>query len=267
MFGLAPLSIEKEENEKIEKRALLKYFFNKMIPICGMLLSLSQFSLLLKMVNGTMIGVIHTILFYGYFMIVVSSNIVGNVQCLVRHSAYLDIIGHIHRVERLFMNKFSKPMDYRTSKFKVKAFMIFFIQMGATLTSYFNNDGWQLLTTVVTVLEIVSSLVCLHCILYIDIISMFVQEMRKTLNNPRKLFIPSVHILQRCKHIKEVKIIHFELWTLVQKINSYFGWNLLFLITKFFVDITYNMYWFFIEFQILGWESYTHTGKTHIDVY
>lgn len=270
LLGLAPLSIEKGKQKKFEMKVVIKLFLNKIIPICVVLITLSQFSLLLHMVEGTMEGLIHTILFYGYFVLVASSNIVGNVLCLVQQAAYVDIINHIDQVERLFMIKFSKMIDYRTSRslFKMKLFIIFSILMCATLTSYCIN-GWQLnkialLRTVVTLLEITSSCICLHPVLYIDVVNLFVQEMSDTLKKPDKLFAPPVDMLQKCNTLKNLKSIHFKLWNLVRKINLYFGWNLLFLLSKFFIDITYNLYWIFIEFHKFGWKTYTHLGMKNI---
>lgn len=266
VFGLAPFSKEKWKRGKFRTRALTKSLFYQIVPVCGVLLNLSQFSLLLKIVDGTMDGLIHVILFYGYFVLVVSSNIAGNIQCLVKRSTYVDIICQIHQVECLFMIKFSKTINYRTSnsKFKVKVCIIFALLICATLTSYTIN-GWQLsesilLRTVVTILEIISSLVCLHPVLYIDIIAMFVLEMSDTVRTPKNIFPASVDIFEKFENLKKLKSIHFELWNLVKKINSFFGWNLLFLLTKFFIDITYNLYWIFIEFQNIGWKSWTHMG-------
>lgn len=267
VFGLAPLSMKKEKQNKSGTRVSIKLFLCKIIPMCVMLLNFSQFSLLLKMVEGTMTGLIHTLLFYAYFVLVIISNCVGCVLCLVEQTAYLSIISHIQQVECLFTVKFSKLIDYKTShdSFKVKLMIIFSILLTATLT-FFCINGWELdenvlLRTVVTILEIISSFVCLHLILYIDIVNLFVREMSNALKKPEKLFVPPVDILQKCKTLKKLKSIHLKLWSLVQKINLYFGWNLLFLLPKFFVDITYSLYWIFIVFQKFGWKSYTHIGN------
>lgn len=269
LFGLAPL--ESEKRGKIIYGVLFKSILSRILPLCFVLINLSQFSFLLKMVDATMEGLIYLILFYGYFVIVVSSNIVANLQCLRKHSAYVDIIRHIQKVECLFMIQFSKIIDYRTSKFKVKPFIIFSILICATFTSYCINE-WQfdkstLLRTVVTTLEIISSFVCLHPILYLDILGLLIHELSDTLKKPEKLLVPSDDILEKCKTLKKLKSIHIELWILVQKINSYFGWNFLFLLMKFFVDITYNLYCFFIEFQDIGWKSFSHFGMEHFSYF
>lgn len=266
LIGLAPnvTKCEKTKIGKFKTKKAIQLFLPKLVPLIGMLISLGQFSLLLKIVDGTLDGQIHVILFYGYFLLVVLSNIFGNIQCIVYRSEYKDIIRRINQIERLFLVKFSNRIDFQRSYtiFKRKTFIIFSILMIATLTSY-TIQGWHLnkatlLRSVVTILEIMSSFVCLHPILYLDIIRMFIFEMSDIFKKSKQYFQISAVILG--KDLKKLKSIHFEVCNMVKQINIYFGLNLIFLLIKFFVDVTYNLYWIFIEFQELGWSSFTHIG-------
>lgn len=268
VVGLAPFSSEREisEMQRSTKRSVVKSFFCKLVPIINLLFSLSQFSLLLKMVDGTLDGKIHVILFYCYFILTISSNIMGNVQCFFHQSEYLDIIRLIHNIENLFMTKFSKQIEVQRSYtiFKWKTLFVYSLLVCVTLISYSFND-WELskknlLRTVVTMLETICTLSAFHPMLHTALIRMFVFEMTDAVKSSKKFFQMTVAVLEKCEELKKLKLIHFEVYKLVSKINLYFGWNLLFLLVKYFVDITYNLYWIFIETQELGWESRTHIG-------
>lgn len=271
VVGLAPFSSESEISEtkrrtKPTKRSVVKSFFCRLVPIINLLFSLSQFSLLLKIADGTMDGKIHVILFYGYFFLTISSNTMGNIQCFFHQSEYLDIIRRIHNIEHLFMTKFSKQMDVQRfyTIFKWKTLLVYSLLICVTLISYWFND-WKLskqnlLRTVVTMLETICTLSAFHPMLHTALIRMFVFEMTDAVKSSKKFFRMSVAVFEKCEELKKLKLVHFEVYKLVNKINLYFGWSLLFLLVKYFVDITYNLYWIFIEIQELGWESTTHIG-------
>lgn len=269
IVGLAPFCAKSETAEshsRTSKRTAVKSLFCKLVPIINMLISLSQFSFLLKIVDGTLDGKIHVILFYGYFILSILSNVIGNIQCFVYQSVYLDIVRRISHINRLFMTKFSKQIDFQRSYtiYKWKTLIIYSLLLCATLTSYSLN-GWELSTTfllrtVVTMLETICTLSALHPMLYIALIRIFIHEMTDAMKSTKKFFQVTVAVLEKCEELKKLKLIHFEVYNLLNKINLYFGWNLLFLLMKYFVDITYNLYWIFIETQELGWKSVTHIG-------
>lgn len=270
VIGLAPFITENEMTEPSVQRTAIKLFFCKLVPIINLLFSLSHFSFLLIILDGTLDGKIHVILFYGYFILNISSNIVSNIICFFYQSEYLDIIRRIDKIEQSFMNKFSKEINLKKSytSFKWKTVIIYSILVGATLSSY-TFDGWQLsekfvLRSVVTMLETICTMGSLHPMLFIALIRMFIREMSEALKSSKKSFRMASSILS--EELKKIKIIHFEIYNLVTKINKYFGWKLLFLQVKYFVDITYNLYWIFIETQELGWRSVTHIGIDKVDL-
>lgn len=266
VIGLAPLT---SENQLTEKRKITKENFKsilrRLVPLLNSLISLSQFSLSVKIVDGTLDGKIHTLLFFGYYTFTILSNIVGNIQCFFHQSVYLDIIRSIQRIEQIFMMKFSKKIDYHDSCTTLQwmTILLYCVLLSSTLSSYSANQ-WKvslhtLLRTVVTILEIICTFCCLHPLLYVSIIRMFLIEMSNVLKTSRIFFQGTNIYLGMCEELKKLKLIHFEIYILVNKINFYFGWNLLFFLIKLFVHLTYNLYWIFIEIQELGWSS-THIG-------
>lgn len=269
VIGVAPLCTESElaATHRRTKQRIVQLFLCRLVPIINLIISLSQFSLLLKIVDGTLDGKVQVILFYGYFTLTILTNIVGNVQCFFFRSEYFDITRQVHHIEQLFRVKFSKQIDLQRSYniFQLKILILFSMLICATLTSFLFN-GWvfshtTMLRMVVTILETICTLGTLQPMLYVSLIRIFVQEMNVTLKSTKKIFRMADAIFEKCEALEKLKLIHFEVYNLVNKINLYFGWNLLFFMLKYFVDITYNLYWIFIEIQELGWDSTTHIGK------
>ncbi len=267
VFGLAPLAIDTENSTtaKSKTKISMRCFLSKLVPLIVMLINLGQFSLLLKIANGTLDGKVHETLFCGYFFVIILSNIVGNIQCLVYSSVYWDISCQLNRIERSF-TMFHNQIDFKGSQkiFKRKFWIIICVLLFTTLTNFWSH-GWSfptdsLLRSIVTILELISSLVSLHPVLYVDLVNVFILELSKTLYKPTNgQFQGSVGV---CKDLKNLKCIHFEVWYLAQKINEYFGWGFVFLIIKYFIGVLYLLYWIFIEIVELGWSSLTHVGKS-----
>lgn len=204
VMGLAPLltTSELNENRKRRTRFTIKSILTRLLPLINFLVSLSQCSFLLKIADGTFDGQVHVILFYGYFFLTILSNSVGNVQCFFYQSEYFHIINSIHQIERLFVVKFFKQIDYQRpcTIFKRKTLLTYLTLISVTLTSYFVN-GWQLskenlLRTVITILETICTLNSLHPMLFIDITKMFIFEMNVALKSSKKFFQSTV--LGRC---------------------------------------------------------------------
>lgn len=269
-FGLAPFAIDTKNTAKgkIITKIAVKRLLSKLVPVTVMLISLGQFSLILTIANGTLDGEVHETLFYGYFFLIILSNIAGNIQCLVYSSEYLDIIRRINNIERLLIMKFHIQINFKECHkiLKRKFSIIFSILISATLINYWSY-GWNfsrdvLLRSIVTILELISSLVSLHPVLYVDVVNMFILELNQTLTKSEGHFQASAGSAGICKDLKNLKFIHFEVWYLTQKINKYFGWSFVFLIIKYFIDALYLLYWIFIEIVELGWNSLTHVGKS-----
>lgn len=265
VFGLAPFLT-------MRTKIGVKRVLSPLVPLTVLLANLSQFSLLLRIANGTLDGKVHETLFYCYFFLIILSNIVGNIQCSVYSTAYLDMSRQINNIERLFKIKFHNRVDFKGchKTFRRKFWIIISVLIFATLINFWNH-GWsfstdQLLRCIVTILELMSTLVSLHPVLYVDLVNVFILELNKTLikNKDGQFQASSVGII--CKDLKSLKFIHFEVWYLAQKINEYFGWGFVFLIIKYFIDILYLLYWIFIEIAELGWNSLTHVGKSAIDL-
>lgn len=203
-------------------------------------------------------GTIHAIINNASLLSVWLTIISGNCQCYFFSNAYQSINDQIKCIESNYIKKFSPELTINLSRqYRRKVcliFFFFFVSQGilfyevrivagsdAMWSSFLTSTLWSIFP-----LEV------LHIVLYTDIIAVFIQELCLSVDNSSTFFYPS----SKLEFLKNVKIMHMNLWQLVVQVNKYFGWNLFCLLLNLFVYITLLFYWIFIainhEMDLLG---------------
>lgn len=96
----------------------------------------------------------------------------------------------------------------------------------------------------------------LHVVLYGDLITMFIEEVNVQLRNSPKCSSTS----SRIEVLRNVKLLHMDVFKLAVQINTFFGWNLLVLIINGFIYIIKQLYWIFLAIE-LRWHKLAVIGK------
>lgn len=90
----------------------------------------------------------------------------------------------------------------------------------------------------------------LHFVLYCDIVTMFFRALNEDIRQS-PIF---VHHVSKIEFFKYAKLVHLDLWKLVVEINNFFGLILLFSTMFWFIDITHQLYWIFLNaYSKLNW--------------
>lgn len=262
-FGLAPI-LNRNDNKKQYQstKFILKSFLQLMPSITFIIVNGAQLTLQTTLPDDDPYGQTHLIILKLYFLITTASNVAANIQCIQYKLEYVDIIRRIEQIEHLFMKSFSKEIYIQKImlKYKITFLIMYLLLISLEVLGYILTAGYPsafILITIRGILELISTLTCLHPILYVDIVRMFLKELSSVLTHS-KLNFRSFTVIDGAKKLNDIKFVHFELWKLVQKINIYFGWSFVILSIKFFIDITFDLYWIFIEFQLSSWQSLTH---------
>ncbi|KAJ6642677.1 hypothetical protein Bhyg_07630 [Pseudolycoriella hygida] len=125
---------------------------------------------------------------------------------------------------------------------------LFFLSQGLVFAEVlFLSEGRGLFSSFLTSsLRSMFPLAICHVVLYSDLITMFIDEI-----NIQIKYSPKYHnVTTRIEFLKNVKLLHMDLWKLVGQINIFFGWNLLILIINSFIYITYQLYWIFLALEL-----------------
>lgn len=262
IMGLAPTDMTNERN--IIGKDIFKTILCSIPPIVSMFVTLVifQFSFFPDLDYGPIL----IILFNAYFLMVTTSNVVASIQCLV-HKSVTSVIRRINDISYLFAFRCEREVNYQkfVKSYQIKFFTVCFNWVGIGISSYvihIEDFSEFIFTTATLTLEILFSMSCMHAILFIDHVGMFTKEMNETILGIK--FQSSNFAQKRAKNLVQIKCLHFEIWTLVQQINKYFGWSFVALFTKYLIDITYSLYWTFINFEEFGWKTVLHLGNVLI---
>lgn len=194
-------------------------------------------------------GKINDFIAYGYFLSLVIANLSGNYQCLRYHNAYFDLIKRIYRNDKL--STFTPFQSLKIAKTMiVKCFIIFATYLSAVIVLLLNETTVETIfyEIEIAVLQFGSSLNTLHAIMYVEIVRSYLKSGGKFILNA-SLSYDKMYIRERCANLKNLKKIYFDWWNIMQKINIYFGWSLLALLIKCFVEISYTLYYYFVVLQ------------------
>lgn len=103
--------------------------------------------------------------------------------------------------------------------------------------------------------HLMQSITYLHMIFYIEALAFYLAQLNWVVQRDMEAHIPTKQtfnyksrILMRNK-IKCYKSVHFRLWEVSQRINTFFGWTMIVIFTHAFVKFVYTSYWIFEEYQ------------------
>lgn len=256
-MGLAPITNE----TKAGKAGIMKIIFYSLPPIVSVLVTLVIFQY--TFFPDLSYGHIAMILFNAYFLMVTISNIVATIQCLVHKSEYFSMVQRINDISDSLAFRCERDVNYRkfVESFRIKFIIMSLNWIAMGIGSYvihLDEISEFIFTTATLMLEIVFSMSCMHAILFIDHVGLFTKETNEAFI---AMSFSSSNLSQiTVQNLVEIKSLHFEIWNLVRSINKYFGWSFVTLFTKYLVDITYSLYWSFLNFEAFGWNTVLHLG-------
>lgn len=243
-LGLAPLISRKMKNIKFKR-------FLFVLPIVlSSTCSLSIASLLLIFPHFESHSSIHTIINFAslisFFLIIFTANC----QSYCYKSVYQNIFYQIRQIEKRCAEKFWVKIP-RKIKFHfllkvVLVLFLFIISQALVFVEVLLTEAHVWSSFFTSLLRLIYPLAVLHVILFSDIVTMFILELNEQIRNSPTF----VHSSSKFEFLKNVKLIHMDLWKLVVQINTFFGWNLLFLIINSFIYITYQLYWIFLALEL-----------------
>lgn len=249
MFGLSPyFSIKPKPRQKSNKYEIIFRF----VPCCvSITITLAIFvnSLVMNRSIFLFYGKINDFIAYGYLLSMTIANLSGNYQCLRYRGVYLDLIKRIHRND-----KFSYLSSYKSlktgKKIIVKGLIILVTFSSAISVLFFNDTTMSSIffKIEIAVLQLGSSLNTLHAIMYVEIVRSYLKASGQFILNA-SLSYDETYAWKRHLNLKNVKRNYFDCWNIMQKINIYFGWSLLALLIKSFVEISYTLYYYFLVLQ------------------
>lgn len=252
-IGIAPIS--REAKITISKRLvyILPILLSSIFSLC-----IATFLLIFPHFESH--SSIHTIINFASqisFLVIIFT---ANCQCYCYVSVYQNIIYQIRQIEERFREKFwvKCPINIKFNYILkvLLIFFMFFVSQGLVFVEVLLTEahGWSSFLT--SFLRLIYPLAVLHVILFSDIVTMFILELNAQIKNSPTFF----HSSSKIEFLKNIKLMHIDIYKLVAQINTFFGWNLLFLIINSFIYITYQLYWIFLALE-LKWDVLAIVGR------
>lgn len=209
------------------------------------------------------IGKINIILSIAALLSGMAINLSANFQCWLHSSTYQKFIHRIKKMEIVCEGMFSGNLPFPSfvNRYRLKVLLVFsFLTVSFTLTAIkfwyvFGKEG--IMASILTNVRICfSALVVVHAILYIDLVQMFFRGMNLHIRNSPICFYSSSKI----EFLKNIKLLHMDLWKLVMQINEFLSLSLLFIIINLMIGLVYDFYYVFRTLQY-DWDALDTTGN------
>lgn len=108
----------------------------------------------------------------------------------------------------------------------------------------------------------VAVVVNLHIIIHVELLDFFYVNVNDWLKSQVQLFtVPRVFdghnaiVTQTCTgytHVRHIKCIHFQLWDISRHINTIFGWSIVAVVIRNWVEVAYSVYWIYLYWILNG---------------
>lgn len=210
-------------------------------------------------------GLMSTLINYAYYGCCLVTNVTANLQCWYHESIYQNIIERIERLENACDFKFSRKLLYTSIKHRCISKAILIIGSYSISSALVWAQAWFigddskksiLLASLTTFKELMSVSAVLHFTLYVDIVRFFIAELNEQIHCSPICFFVSTKVA----FLKDVKLIHMDVFLLMKQVNNFFGWHLLLLTIHYLILTTYSLYWIFLTIQ-QGGKHYSIAGE------
>lgn len=193
-------------------------------------------------------GVIFVLIYYGSLLPSLLMILTANGHCYFYRNSYQIIMNQIGKIEKMFNEKSLRlSFQYIAFRYKLKIvflYILFFTsQILVFIEVQFLDSQNTCSSFLIATIRATYPMQLLHFVLYNDIATMFFIQLNEEIKHS-PIF---VHSFSKIEFLKYVKLVHMDLWKFVVEINNFFGWNLLFTTIFWFVDITHQLYWIFLN--------------------
>lgn len=197
-------------------------------------------------------GKINYFIAYGYMLTMIMLNLTSIYQCLRYRSEFFDLTRRIDRNEKTFSNSICSINSNKMRKeMIVKALLILLTYLVAIISLFLNEPSMESLFYKIelSILQLRSALMTLQIITYVELVRAYLKASGKFILSASLTYIKT-HTEEKHINLRRLKNIYFDLWKIIQKVNYYFGWSLLALLIKCFVEVSYTFYYSFLALQM-----------------
>lgn len=196
------------------------------------------------------IGIIYSLIYYLHLPLSLVMMLCGNGQCYFAKNVYQIIINQIEKLEKRFDEATLKVSFERLAvQFRLKVvilYALFFLSQTLVFVEIWRLDPVRAGSSfLISLIRATYPWMVLHFVLYIDIAAMFFHKLNVIIQQSPII----VHKSGKIDFLKYVKLVHSDLLKMIVAVNKFFGWNLLFTSIFWFIYITHQVYWIFLNMQ------------------
>lgn len=184
-----------------------------------------------------------------------SANFIFYIQCIRNHGNLNEVWRYPKDIYHLVKGNYKCQINVDLIKTRIfrKMFLIFIsylIEICFYVAWCFVADNWYIRIHL-KAFKFTSVMACMHAIMYTELLHFYLEHLNATIvkdletNEPldNVVYIKAHQFESTFDKMRTMKNIHFRLWKIGQEINLYFGWGLVAIITRNFLNATYDIYW------------------------
>ena len=243
LCGLIPYPLDRNES-KI-------FAFSQHIPVfLGSLVNIFIYvrAIQIETEMETTINLLFAIFFSTSIMI---TNLVLSIQCICFRQTFYQLIEQFLIVEIKLKKHYTINLQVKLFKrhLRTKAILIFSTLLLITINLCFLNPDEVnvFLVFILNIYSIVSFMEIIAIVFFVDLLKLNIVKISETLSN-NKLIVKNLY--ENTDSLDALKNVYMDLYKLVECINNYFGWALVSLLLKSFIDVTYDIYWLYEIYNI-----------------
>lgn len=204
-----------------------------------------------QFIDHKQLNIFNILMIYSYTLSLVVSNFVATFVNLLtprtseQFSYFIDDL--VNQIEKVFHLKI--PMDKFRRNFHWKIFIILiFALLSAIPKAFFLSSIWKPTVDIFAIFSRIHKLIIvLQSILFIDLIRFSYLTLNTKLKSidfeSHKVYSIVPNQLRVVQELKNVKRVHFKIWTFCRRFNHRFGWILGVYLLEEFLYVTTAIYW------------------------
>lgn len=178
-------------------------------------------------------------------------------QCYHDRNLIFKIMKTFEDLDTTFANDLNFQLSYQEfrNSFVNKIFLfagVYLLSLVSPIIQFWKSKRFNSIVLRVKLLQIMIIVSILHIVFNVDLVRYFMQQLNATIerdiNTAHKINAKQQNMAAK-NRLKCYKTIHYRLWLSVQRLNRYFGWNVLSIVLRSFVHIIFALHWLIGHFE------------------
>lgn len=175
------------------------------------------------------------------------------VQCILHKETFNEINYDFQKIASHFYIHLQHIIPYRSFKrqFVVRILIVFSAYIQYLIRHFIKNPNYFGFSSRLRILQLMMISTFLQIIFYVDLLTFHLNQLNVVIKKELAQKDNSVFDdpMPKRNKLKSIKLLHFRMWCVAQRINMVFGWGMIVLFLYAFLDFIYCFFWVYEEIR------------------